>query len=420
MMAGAFSKPLAWRGVIGTLVFLLSAADLTALSRSGPIHVDEAWMLNRGFMVGPLYGAYLRTGVAGPEWDSPLWQPRKPPLGNVIIATGLWLGRIAPPERPYRYDWRHDYEWNVEHRDDVRLPPAAALHAGRSLVPWFAAAATAAVFLLTASAAGTSAGLIAAAIFEWNPVVRLHGSRALSDMVMMGFALWALWYLVRAVAPVWEGTPGRLLRRAFVFGLLTGLAAATKQNGSIVGCAGVVAFAVWGLDSAPRLGLRAALARAALATMAVAAGAFGVFVLVNPQLHRGPIGGSVAQVEAWDEKFREHRGRRPEQALTTVGARARAVGQVLWGHSHGTLPVPHVTGLLTLVGAVLLAVAPASRPRWRAPPRILLLWCAVTTAIVAAWVPLDWDRYFLPVIAVAAVLAGSVALLVPLLRAWLK
>jgi hypothetical protein len=236
-------------------------------------------------------------------------------------------------------------------------------------------------------------------------------------MVMMGFALWALWYLVRAVAPVWEGTPGRLLRRAFVFGLVTGLAAATKQNGSIVGCAGIVAFAVWGLDSIPRLGLRAALTRAALATLAVAAGALGVFVLVNPALHRGPIGGSLAQVEAWDEKFREHRERRPEQALTTIGARARAVGRVLTGHSHGTLPVPYVTGILALVGAVLLAAAQSGRPRWRAPPRILLLWCAVTAAIVTAWVPLDWDRYFLPVIAVTAVLVGSVARLASLLRA---
>jgi hypothetical protein len=198
---------------------------------------------------------------------------------------------------------------------------------------------------------------------------------------------------------------------------MTGVAAATKQNGSLVGCAGIAAFAVWGLDSTSRLGVRAALSRAAFATLAMAAGAFGVFILVNPPLHRAPIGGPLAQVDAWDEKFREHRERRPEQALTTVGARARAVGRVLWGHSHGTLPIPHVMGLLTFVGAILLALAPSDRPRWRAPPRILLLWSAVTAAIVTAWVPLDWDRYFLPVIAVTAVLAGSVGGLVPLLRA---
>jgi hypothetical protein len=40
----------------------------------------------------------------------------------------------------------------------------------------------------------------------------------------------------------------------------------------------------------------------------------------------------------------------------------------------------------------------------------------VTVAIITAWVPLDWGRYFLPVIAVTAVLAGSAAGLVSLIR----
>src|SRR6185436_286509 len=155
MIGDAFSRPSVKRGALAALVFVLVGADLTVQSRTLPIHVDEAWMLNRGFMAGRLYGEYLRTGVTGPGWDSELWQPRKPPLGNLVIGAGLWLGGIAPPELPYRYDWRRDYEWNVQHRDVVRLPPEAALRAGRSLVPWFAAAATAAVFLLAAGVGGS-------------------------------------------------------------------------------------------------------------------------------------------------------------------------------------------------------------------------------------------------------------------------
>jgi 4-amino-4-deoxy-L-arabinose transferase-like glycosyltransferase len=416
MVADALSSLTVRRGMLAALVFVLVGADLTVESRTAQIHVDEAWMLNRGFMVGRLYGEYLRTGVRSPEWDSELWQPRKPPLGNMVIAAGLWLGGMVPPELPYRYDWRRDYEWNVEHRDAVRLPPEAALRAGRMLVPWFAAAATAAVFLLAAGAGGSAGGLIAAVVFAMNPLVRLHGSLALSDMVMMGLALWALLYLVYAVAPVWDGSARRLFRRVFVFGLLVGLAVATKQNGSIVGCAGIVAFGVWGLESMPRLGVRAPLVRAALASLVLAVGALGLFVLINPGLHRNPIGGSAAQVEAWDQKFSEHRARRPEQAFTTISERAGAVGQVLMGRSHGALPIPNVTWVLTIAGAILLAITPSNSSRWRAPPRILLLWSAVTVAIITAWVPLDWGRYFLPVIAVAAVLAGSAAGLVRLIR----
>lgn len=410
------STPAARRRVGAVLIFLVAAIDLTALTRSSPIHVDEAWMLNRGFMVGPLYREYLRTGTLGPAWDSWLWQPRKPPFGNMVIAAGLWLDGAARPRRPYRYDWKHDRAWNVAHREQVNLPPQAVLRAGRRLVPLFSAAATTAVFLLTASAAGTAGGLVAAVLFQLNPVVRHHGSRALSDMVMMALTLWAVWHLVRRVAPAWTGPRGRLLRRIGLFGVLTGLAAATKQNGGIVGCVGMAALALWTLEQARSAGVAAALRRGVLGAVVLATSAYGTYIAVNPKLHRAPIGGAVAQVRAWDKKFSEHRGRRPERALTTMRARSGAVADVLRGAHYGVLPMPHVMGLLTLTGAVLLAFGAGGPSRWRAPPRVVLLWAIVTSAIVTVWIPLAWDRYFLPIIAVHAVLVGSVGRVASLAR----
>lgn len=415
-MTGMLSSLRTRRRATALLVFLASATDLTVLSRDAPIHVDEAWMLNRGFMAAPLYRQYLRTGKTGPGWDSWLWQPRKPPLGNVVIGLGLWLGGRATPDRPYRYDWRHDHAWNIEHRDTVNLPPAGALRAGRMLVPVFSAAATTAVFLLTASAAGNVGGLVAATIFQLNPVVRLHGSHALSDMVMMSLALWAVWYLACHVAPRWTGPRGPLARRVVLLAVLIGLAAATKQNGSLAGLTALVAFGVWGLEHARAVGPRAAAARTVLCASILTAGAYGTYIAVNPGLHREPIGGAVAQVRAWDRKFDEHRGRRPEQALTTIGARIGAVAGTLVGTRHGGIPVPYVVGLLALGGVGLLALGRAGPSWWRAPPRIILLWAGVTTLVVSAWVPLDWDRYFLPVIALQAVLVGSVARLARLMR----
>jgi 4-amino-4-deoxy-L-arabinose transferase-like glycosyltransferase len=415
-MVRLVSTPAGRRHVVALLIFLASAIDLTVLTRSVPIHVDEAWMLNRGFMVGPLYRDYLRTGALGPAWDSWVWQPRKPPFGNMVIAAGLWLGGAAPSRRPYRYDWKHDHAWNVEHREQVNLPPQAVLQAGRSLVPLFSAAATTAVFLLTASAAGTAGGLVAAALFQLNPVVRHHGSRALSDMVMIALTLWAVCYLVRRIAPAWTGPRGPVLRRIGVFGLLTGLAAATKQNGGIVGCVGMVAFAAWALEQARVAGVGAALRRVVLGALVLAASAYGTYVVVNPTLHRAPIAGAVAQVRAWDQKFREHRDRRPERALTTIAARAGAVAEVLGGARYGAVPGAYVVGLLTLAGTVVLALGAGGPSRWRAPPRIILLWAMVTIAVVTAWVPLAWDRYFLPIIAVHAVLVGSVGRVARLTR----
>jgi len=54
-MARAFSQAALHRGVIAVVVFLLAPVDLTQLSCFAPVHVDEAFTLNRGFPTGPLY-----------------------------------------------------------------------------------------------------------------------------------------------------------------------------------------------------------------------------------------------------------------------------------------------------------------------------------------------------------------------------
>jgi len=391
------------RRLVAAAVFLLVGADLTRQSRDAPLHVDEPRMLNRGFMAGRLYRDYLRTGSVSSEWLGEAWQARKPPLGNVIVGLGLWLGRAEPPAAPYEYDWLHDYAWNAARG---QVPSAEVLRAGRRLVPWLSAAAAAALFLVAAGVGGIVGGLVAVAVFHHNPIVRLYGPRALADMPMMAFSLWSLWYLARRVAPAWDAHRASLLTRCAALGLLVGLATATKQNGALMACVALVTFGIWGAGSASRLG-GDAVARAILAATVVAAVSYGLFVLVNPVLHPSPLGRTLAQIEAWNLKFAGHWKARPEFALRTLAARTRAVARVIAGNAFGTLGYPYVTAFLVVAGAVTLALERRPPPGERSLGTIVLIWSAVTIAVVTAWIPLDWDRYYLPVIAVMAVLVGA-------------
>jgi hypothetical protein len=98
-------RPVTARAVVGALVFVVAAVDLSATARQDAtwMHVDEPRMLNRGFMAPGLYADVVRTGTVGPAWESEAWQPRKPPLGNLAIALGLWLGGAERPPEPYDY-----------------------------------------------------------------------------------------------------------------------------------------------------------------------------------------------------------------------------------------------------------------------------------------------------------------------------
>ena len=379
-------------------VFLLATVDLAREGRVAGLHVDEPRMLNRGFMAGRLYREYVTTGVASNAWLSEVWQPRKPPLGNVIVAAGLWLDGATPPAAPYEYDWLHDERWNAERG---QVPTPEVLQAGRRFVPLFAGAAVAAIFLLTAAAAGMPAGLVAAALFHWNPVVRLYGTRALADLPMMAFALWALWHLANRVGPAWRRAPSVLAVRAAMLGGLAGVASAIKQNGALMICVAAATFAAWAVA---RRGT--GIGRAALALAVVLATSYGLYVAVNPVLYSAPITLSLAQVKAWNLKFMGHAKARPESALPSFAARVTGVGRVIAGNRFATLPLPWLTGMLALGGLVALVLRARQAGAWSVPA-VLLVWAVVSVAVVTGWIPLDWDRYYLPVIAVVSVLAGA-------------
>jgi len=75
----ATPKPIRLLAAAG--VFAFAARGFTARTFTEPLQNDEPAMINRGFMAGPLYQSYLRTGRVGPGWYSATWQPRKEPLG---------------------------------------------------------------------------------------------------------------------------------------------------------------------------------------------------------------------------------------------------------------------------------------------------------------------------------------------------
>lgn len=384
--------------LLGLAVFLLSTGDLYRQSRVVGLHVDEPRMLNRGFMAGRLYREYVTTGVASDEWLSEIWQPRKPPLGNLIIGAGLWLGGATPPATPYEYDWLKDERWNAARG---QVPAPEVLYAGRRLVPAFAGAAAVAIFSLTSMAAGIPAGLAAAALFHWNPVVETYGARALADLPMVAFALLALWYLACRVAAGWTAALRAVIPRAAMLGFLIGVASAIKQNGAVMACVAVATFGVWAAASHGR-----ELTRALLVSAVVLVVSYGVYVAVNPILYSAPVTLSLAQVKAWNLKFVGHATARPESALRDLPARVLAVAWVMAGNRFATLPFPWLTGVLAGIGVVALGVRARAAGPWSGPC-VLLLWSVVTVGVIAAWIPLDWDRYYLPVIAVASVLAGA-------------
>ncbi|WP_434443696.1 ArnT family glycosyltransferase [Lentzea sp. E54] len=161
---------------------------------------------------------YVGTAVVYLEQGSLRYNPEHPPLGKLVMATGLaFAGARLDP------DFRGDQTALGRHvlyeqgNDPGALLPAArlpmiALTLLFGLVVW----------LFATDVSTRSGGLLALALYSFSPDLIAHGSLATLDVAAAGFLLTTAWLLWRARA-----NPVLYLPLA---GLALGAALATKTN----------------------------------------------------------------------------------------------------------------------------------------------------------------------------------------------
>jgi 4-amino-4-deoxy-L-arabinose transferase-like glycosyltransferase len=161
---------------------------------------------------------YVGTAVVYLEQHSLRYNPEHPPLGKLIIATGLafadvrldpaFAGDQAQLGRHVLYESGGD--------------PGRLLLAARLPVLVLTVLFGLVVFLFARDLTGPAGGLVALALYAFSPDVIAHGSLATLDVPVAGFLLTSAWLLWRA-----RRRPVRYLPLA---GLALGAALATKMS----------------------------------------------------------------------------------------------------------------------------------------------------------------------------------------------
>jgi hypothetical protein len=279
--------------------------------------------------------------------------------------------------------------FQVFHRDD----PRAGREAQAALLPAeplarrvvLALSALSAVLLffcareLARGRTGWIAGAAAYAAWFATPLVQSTGNYLRTDHFMLPFCLAGLLIALRR--------PNATLGWGIALGVACGLAVSSKLNGGLL-CA---ATAGWAALAARREGARTARVLGALALAALLTIAF--FYALNPRLWSEPVAGVQDILARWDKLmafFQDELAPRTgvEVARTlperiSLFVRTSAGGGVLFGH---------VGSLLALVGLAMLAWRSA---RGCSQARTLLVFAVVFIAGTVAWLPLDWERFYL-------------------------
>lgn len=296
-------------------------------------------------------------------------------------------------------------------------PLIPAIERAQAVVALASAACAVLLFLIARALAGWVGGLAAAGLWLVHPVVRTWSHQARPDFGMLAlFLLVPLALLVLAPQLAGERGRARQLCAWLLAGLLAGLCAATKLNGALIGvflalCVPLFAFAPGAGGERPRL---LPLVGAALAGGLVAAATlFALF----PYLWSAPLEHLEEVLAFWSEHLAYQQERWEAAggtATRSVAQKAALVGSRLAGRDEPLSSLSGVAGgvLLFAAGFLALGLRAAGRGRFAATGRelgsvrVVSLWALVTLVGTTVWLPLEWDRYFFPIIAVVVLAEG--------------
>jgi hypothetical protein len=417
-LATAFSK-----AQKASLIGLL-AACLFALGLTDGAFVDEYAYITQSYQPDLLLAGKRHD----PSWLEGLAYDLVP-LPKYLINFAYRAAGIARPQRRDAIAWyaKTSYRWGADGELlTARLPSIG-----------MAALGCAAIFALGSMIQNELTGWVAALLLAVNPLYRLHAHRAMSEasceamlLVALALALCA-WRLNRA-----RGSQAGSLPLMIVAGCAAGLSTLAKFNG-LLALVVMVAWCGLGLLLA-QIETARKLTMIAGTGIAILAGAT-VFVALNPFMAAQPTGWLPPDLQETAnlsvagrfrllvvhrvQVSRDQQKMFPHNALHTLDERARVLTLQGFGR-FGPLGPTRTDSTrrydldqdwgaliwLPLVGVGFVRSIRLGRQQVEADrfPAgwALAIWAGLAVVVVAAYLPMAWDRYQLPIQAPVALLAA--------------
>ncbi len=400
-----------------------------------PFHPDESSQIS---LSGDFAALFLQHDWAGLAWtpDQPLTPQMQlrlldAPMMRYFIGLSDWLCGFSATD--LNTDWVWWLTWD-ENAAAGHLPGPELLGASRVPAAVLSALAVVLMFWIVFEARGLGVGLAAALLLGLNPLVLLHGRRAMAEGALLFFSLLAVWGMVRLAKNAGEPrlTAFRLGLIALGVGGLVGLAASSKQSALGLLPATALAVALPIVRPSTARPLRRSLPLLLTTWLGLGLGCGLAFWALNPVLYRDPLGGLQAMVAARADLLHQQTVAQASGAPQTLTpdplSRLRAaVSQVyfrppaVWdvpfyldrlspqAEAYFAQPVQHLTawpvwGVVMAGLGAAGAVASALR-LWQnrlgqttRAEQTWWWWMIGVSGTVLLTTPFDWQRYFLSLV----------------------
>jgi 4-amino-4-deoxy-L-arabinose transferase-like glycosyltransferase len=380
--------------------------------------------LDRILALGPFTLCWRPSGGSDPLQVE---RERDCPLARYSIGLARLAGGLTPTDS--NWNWAADWEQNLE---QGAVPSDALLFLARipeALLLFLAGLLMARIGWRLGGGVGA---VSAAALFGLNSEVLLHGRRAMSEAAL-------LFGMILTVAVVIEqrrnsGWMFRMVVRPLLAGAALAIAVSAKYSGLLLAPVALAGMFFAAGETPPRRLVLHGMARSGGMILAFLA----VFLVLNPVYWCDPLG-TLAAVAAERQRLLSEQvaaltASAPQLILDSIPLRLLAVPYALFIDPPAFWDISNYAGataaaeraylaqplhaltaggigsllfcVLTLSGLGLVAVRVfrrGSNPSWM----ILAVWFLSVLAGIVIEVPILWQRYYLPLVPLAAVFSAA-------------
>jgi hypothetical protein len=385
-------------------------------------HIDEAHKLAETYYFQLFF---VRGDFDHPDWTGDFYARTNPPVAKYVFGLAL----AATGQQVHDRNLQDDFERLWRNPSQLRrLVADDQLRVTRYVSATYGALICAALFYVAYRAVGPTAGIVTVVLLLANPTFATTVRRGLADSILLfhlaligPVAILATDALSRrwrrdAHGAIQERRPAFLVWTVLLPGLTIALAAGSKLNGALT----APVYALVLLLAAIRIRDGAVPLRRRLSTVFMVIGltalvALVVFFGLNPYFYGDPIGRALETLRSFGD-WMICQQVDPGEGLFSLRDRVAAVSQgVFAGRSS---PLARWLGAagsfgtaFAVTGLTYLALRCRRDRQYdggtaASAMDVALVWSLVCLVVVTAWLPLAWDRYFLPPYLASALLTA--------------
>jgi hypothetical protein len=396
---------------------LLSAVVLAVVwpkTHTAAFHNDEAHKISEAYY---FHLFFLQHDWRHPDWQADFYARTNPPVAKYIM--GAFLKAMGHQITDRSLQDKFEALW----RDNQRLSreiPISLLMSARVLSAILAVPTILLIYWIGRWKGGLITGLAGSLLLLSHPKFQYYASVALTDIILM-FFMTAGVVLTLVVGqrfgnlnPVMPFDGRREILQATaaicIAGCVIAAAAGTKLNGALTGIlftSTLIAVAAHGRFVDQGQGARSSTKTLLLIASAAAVLGGLLFVAINPYLYDAPVSKTLGILRVYGDWMVKQRIEPGEplwlgvQKFTAIAGENFIVPQSVF--YLGTTPCMFVAFAVG-VGFIVIEAVTAWRnreiPIWHFTTG---LWIAIYGIGIGCWIPVDWDRYFLPIAPLIAV-----------------